>query len=87
MSISVELTYDMGKALGEQRIEFESAKSVKDLMQLVREIFLERGEDFEGLSRLAAIAVNGVLVNHRIGMKTPLADGDTVVFVKAAAGG
>jgi molybdopterin converting factor small subunit len=31
--------------------------------------------------------VNGVLSNHRRGMKTRLADGDIVTFVKAAAGG
>ena len=36
---------------------------------------------------MAAVAVNGVLINHRKGMKTPLADGDIVAFVKAAAGG
>jgi molybdopterin converting factor small subunit len=36
---------------------------------------------------VAAVAVNGVLVNHRKGMKTKLSDGDTVTFVKAAAGG
>jgi molybdopterin converting factor small subunit len=33
------------------------------------------------------VAVNGVLVNYRKGLKTPLADGDRVSFVKAAAGG
>jgi molybdopterin converting factor small subunit len=33
------------------------------------------------------VAVNGVLSSHRRGMKTRLADGDVVTFVKAAAGG
>ena len=36
---------------------------------------------------LTAVAVNGVLVSHQRGMKTRLADGDVVAFVKAAAGG
>ena len=36
---------------------------------------------------MAAVAVNGVLINYRKGMKTQLADGDTVSFVKAASGG
>jgi len=31
------------------------------------------------------VAVNGVLVNYQRGMKTPVRDGDTVAFVKAAA--
>jgi len=38
-------------------------------------------------SDVVALAVNGVLVSYRKGMKTPLADGDVVAFVKAAAGG
>jgi molybdopterin converting factor small subunit len=33
------------------------------------------------------VVVNGVMINHRQGMNTALADGDTVVFLKAAAGG
>jgi molybdopterin converting factor small subunit len=33
------------------------------------------------------VAVNGVLINHRQGMRTRLSDGDTVVFLRAAAGG
>ena len=33
------------------------------------------------------IAVNGVLVSHRKGLRTPLEPGDVVSFVKAAAGG
>jgi len=87
MSITVELTYDMGKALGESRIELEDAATVKDAVRLIRERFAAGSHDFETLSRLAAVSVNGVLTNHRKGMKTRLADGDTVAFVKAAAGG
>jgi len=47
----------------------------------------EGGEEFAKLARLAAIAVNGVLINHRKGMTTRLRDGDRVGFVKASAGG
>lgn len=87
MSITVELTYDMGKALGSHRFELENAATVADVVRLTRESFGAAGEKFDELTRVAAVAVNGVLINHRKGMKTRLADGDTVGFLKAAAGG
>ena len=87
MSITVELTYDMSKTLGVQRFEVEDARVVGDVVRVARTRFEGRGESFEKLARVAAVAVNGVLINHRQGMKTPLSDGDTVTFVKAAAGG
>ena len=86
MSITVELTYDMAKTLGTRRIELEEAATVAEAVRLAQERFA--GEDeFQQLSRTAALAVNGVLVNHRKGLKTKLASGDVVAFVKAAAGG
>jgi len=87
MSVTVELTYDMSKALGVQRFELEDARTVADVVRLARARFGEGEESFEKLTRVAAVAVNGVLTNHRKGMKTPLSDGDTVSFLKAAAGG
>lgn len=88
MSITVELTYDMAKALGVRRFEVDGARTVADVVRLTRERFgADKGEQFATLTRVAAVAVNGVLINHRKGMKTPLAAGDTVVFLKAAAGG
>lgn len=87
MSITVEVTYDMSKTLGVRQFEVESARTVQDVVRLTREKFGERGETFAKLTRVAALAVNGVLVNHRQGMSTALADGDTVTFLKAAAGG
>jgi molybdopterin converting factor small subunit len=87
MSITVELTYDMSKALGVQRFELEDARTVADVMRLARARFGEGEESFETLTRVAAVAVNGVLINHRKGMKTALSDGDTVSFLKAASGG
>jgi molybdopterin converting factor small subunit len=87
MSVTVELTYDMSKALGTRRFEVESAATVADAVQRARDRFGESGADFERLTRVAAVAVNGVLVNHRRGMKTSLNDGDVVAFVKSAAGG
>jgi molybdopterin converting factor small subunit len=86
MSIRVELTYDMSKALGLQSFDIESAATVRDVVEQTEARF-EGGEEFSKLARLAAIAVNGVLVSHRKGMKTRLTDGDRVGFVKAAAGG
>ena len=87
MSITVELTYDMGKALGARSIELDCAPTVKDALRLTQERFRKQGEDYELLTRVAAVAVNGVLINYRKRMKTKLSDGDTVAFVKAAAGG
>ncbi len=87
MSITVELTYDMTKALGTQRFEVDGVHTVQDVVRATREKFGARGVEFEKLTRVAAVVVNGVLINHRSGMSTPVADGDTVVFLKAAAGG
>lgn len=87
MSITVEVTYDMSKVLGTDTFELDQAASVADVVQATRERFGAKGEEFEKLTRVAAIAVNGVLANYRKGMKTKLAPGDTVAFVKAAAGG
>jgi molybdopterin converting factor small subunit len=86
MPVTVELTYDMSKTLGVRRFEVEDAATVSDVVRAARERF-EAGDAFDRLSRVAAVAVNGVLVSHRKGLKTRLADGDTVAFVKAAAGG
>ena len=87
MTVTVQLTYDMGKELGEARFELEGAKTVRDVVEKTRARFPASGPGFDHLSRVAAVAVNGVLINYRKGMKTALADGDTVAFVKAAAGG
>lgn len=87
MSITVELTYDMSKALGTRSFEVEGAATVADVLRLTRSRFGERAAEFERLTRVAAVAVNGVLATHRRGLRTRLADGDRVVFVKASAGG
>ncbi len=86
MSIRVELTYDMSKALGVRYFEIESAATVREVVEQTESRFAGGGE-FAKLARPAAIAVNGVLISYRKGMKTKLADGDRVGFVKAAAGG
>jgi molybdopterin converting factor small subunit len=88
MAITIELTYDMAKALGGvRRFEVPDARTVADAVRRTRERFGDQGEAFEMLTRVAAVAVNGVLVNHRKGMRTQLVDGDVVTFLKAAAGG
>ena len=87
MAVTVELTYEMTKALGVERFDVDGAGTVADAVASARERFGDAAREFEQLSRVAAVAVNGVLINHKRGMKTPLADGDTVAFVKAAAGG
>jgi molybdopterin converting factor small subunit len=86
-AIRVELTYDMSKALGVRRFEVEGAATVADVVAAARERFGERAEAFAQLTRVANLAVNGVLISHRKGMKTALRPGDRVAFVKAAAGG
>lgn len=87
MSITVELTYDMSKELGVPRFEVEGARTVQDVVRMTREKFGARADAFEKLTRIAAVVVNGVLINHQDGMSTQLTDGDTVGFLKAAAGG
>jgi len=87
MSVTVEFSYDMGKEFGERRLDVSDAATVKDLIARLKKLFEERGKSLPELSRVTAVAVNGVLVKHKKGMKTKLADGDTVAFVKAAAGG
>ena len=85
--ITVELTYDMSKALGVETFTVGDVGSVADVVAATRAKFVDKADEFEKLTRVAAIAVNGVLVNYRKGMKTKLGPGDTVAFVKAAAGG
>ena len=87
MSITVEVTYDMSKALGTNRFEVEGAQSVQDVLRLTRDKFGQKAEEFEKLTRVASIAVNGVLVSYRRGLRSPVADGHTVTFLKPAAGG
>jgi molybdopterin converting factor small subunit len=87
VSVTIEVTYDMSKALGVRRFDAEGVHSVRDALRATRERFGEQAAEFERLTRVAAMAVNGVLVNHRHGLRTGVADGDTVMFVKAAAGG
>jgi molybdopterin converting factor small subunit len=87
VSVTVELTYDMSKALGVRRFDVDGARTVRDVLRLTRERFGDRAAEFEKLTRVTAVAVNGVLVNHRRGLHTEVADGDTVMFLKAAAGG
>jgi molybdopterin converting factor small subunit len=87
MSVIVELTYDMAKALGAGRFEVEGASTVADVVRAARERFGERAAEFDRLTRVAAVSVNGVLATHRRGLRTRVADGDRVMFVKAAAGG
>ncbi|MFI5365290.1 MAG: aldehyde ferredoxin oxidoreductase C-terminal domain-containing protein, partial [Candidatus Binatia bacterium] len=88
MSITVEVTYDMSKALGVRSFAVDGVRTVQDVVRMTRDRFgPERGDAFETLTRVAAVSVNGVLINHRDGLRTALADGDTVTFLKAAAGG
>jgi len=89
VGVTVELTYDMAKSLGVERFEVEDAETVADVIRAARDRFTgEQGsEEFDRLSRLAAVAVNGVLMSYRRGRRTRLAPGDIVTFVKAAAGG
>jgi molybdopterin converting factor small subunit len=73
--------------VGEWSIELDAAATVKDAVEQTKARFGPDADAYQQLSRVAAVAVNGVLINYRKGMKTRLQDGDTVAFVKAAAGG
>jgi len=87
MSVTVELSYDMSKALGERRLEMPNPGRVREVVSYVEQKFVEKGADFSLLSKVTSVAINGVLTNHRRGMKTKLKDGDVVAYVKAASGG
>lgn len=87
MSVEVQLTYAMAKELGTRHLALEGARTVADVLRMTRERFTGHPERYDELTRVAAVAVNGVLVHYKRGAKTPVRDGDTVAFVKAAAGG
>jgi molybdopterin converting factor small subunit len=87
MPVTLQLTYEMSKALGVPRLELDGPETVADVVRSVEIRFSDAGADFAKLTRVTAIAVNGVLMNYRRGMKTRLGEGDVVAFVKAAAGG
>jgi len=84
MKVTLEPTYDMSKALGVDSLELENVRTVADVVEQAKRRI---GPDFDKHARVAGIAVNGVLVNYRRGLKTKLTDGDIVSFVKASAGG
>jgi molybdopterin converting factor small subunit len=73
--------------LGADRFEVEDVRTVADVVEKTKQRFGAKGDEFEKLTRVATVAVNGVLMTYRKGVKTPLSDGDVVSFVKAAAGG
>lgn len=87
MSITVELTYDLAKLLGERRFEIPAPATLQEVHRLTRERFGAQFDVFDKLTRVTALVVNGVLVKHRRGVDAPLKDGDRVSFLKAAAGG
>ena len=87
MSVEVQLTYAMAKELGTQRLALEGARTVADVLRMTRERFAAAPGRYDELTRVAAVAVNGVLVHYRRGATTQVRDGDVVAFVKAAAGG
>ena len=84
MRVSVELTYDMSKVVGVDRFDLEDVHNVAELVERAKS---RVGPEFDSLVKLAAVAVNGILVNYKKGKRTKLADGDVVSFVKASAGG
>ena len=86
MSITVELTYDLAKALGERRFEIDAPATLQDVHRITREKFGDQAATFDKLTRVTALVVNGVLTHPKRG-KATLKDGDRVSFLKAAAGG
>jgi molybdopterin converting factor small subunit len=86
MPVTVQLTYEMSKAVGAPRIHVDGVHTMADVVRATRARF-EDPARFDQLARVTALAVNGVLTAYKRGLKTPVADGDTVAFVKAAAGG
>lgn len=87
MTVTVELTYDLAKLLGTRRIQLDDVETVAEAVAQVRGRFGAQAAEFDRLARVTAVVVNGVLVSHRKGPATRLRDGDTLGFLKAAAGG
>ena len=87
MSITVELTYDLAKALGTRRLELEGTPTLRQVLALTRERFGAEGATFDQLTRVTALVVNGVIASRTHSLDTPLQDRDRVSFLKAAAGG
>lgn len=86
MPVHVEVTYEMSKQLGTHRLELEGA-TVDEVVEAVRARFVADPAAYETLTARTAVAVNGVLVRYRDRLQTKLSNGDTLSFVKAAAGG
>jgi molybdopterin converting factor small subunit len=84
MRVTVELSYEMSKVFGTERMVIEDVRTVAELVDKARAAV---GDTIDEHISHAAVVVNGVMINHRRGMRTKLADGDIVSFVKAAAGG
>ena len=65
MSIRVELTYDMGKALGMSKFEVESAATVSEVIEETRKRFPGGGDQFahksEAVFRRPAVFVFTVI--------------------------
>ncbi len=84
MKVSVQPTYQMSKLLGVTSFDVEDVGTVADVVAKAK---AKVGPEFDKLTSVAAIAVNGELVNYKKGLETPLSDGDVVAFVKASSGG
>ncbi len=87
MSITVELTYDLAKALGSRRLELEGTPTLRQVLTLTRDRFGAEGAAFDRLTRVTALVVNGVIASRTHSLDIPLQAGDRVSFLKAAAGG
>jgi molybdopterin converting factor small subunit len=87
MSITVELSYDLAKAAGARSFQVDGAATVQDAVRLTRDRFGNKAGEFDSLTRFTSLVLNGVLLQHRNGQATPLADGDRLSFLKVAAGG
>jgi sulfur carrier protein ThiS len=83
----VELTYDLAQLLGSRRLELAGAATVAEALDQVRARFGGRGADFDRLCRGTALAVNGVLINHRQHLRSALEPGDRLSLLKPASGG
>jgi molybdopterin converting factor small subunit len=87
MNITIELSYDLAKAAGVRSFQVDGAATVQDAVRLARARFGDKAQEFDSLTRFTSLVLNGVLVQHRNGHATPLADGDRLSFLKVAAGG
>ncbi len=73
----------------EEKIELQNGSSIGDLLSLLCDSPVRRGQIFDGdeLKPQMVVLKNGNHVKHLSGLDTKLDDGDTIVLIPPVGGG